>query len=55
MNVTRACLRFESQGRFHIKAQGCASKSRNSPFIGQTLRGKVMYTLCNGRVFYSAV
>ena len=28
------------------------SKSQNSPFLGQTLRGRVKYTICNGRVVY---
>lgn len=31
-----------------------ASKSSNSPFIGQTLRGKVRYTICEGKVIYCA-
>jgi dihydroorotase len=29
------------------------SKSANSPFIGQTLTGKVKYTICNGKILYS--
>ncbi len=29
-----------------------ASKSSNSPFIGQELYGKVKYTICNGTVIY---
>ena len=29
-----------------------ASKSTNSPFIGQELYGKVKYTLCNGKIVY---
>lgn len=28
------------------------SKSRNSPFLGWTLTGKVMYTVCEGKVVY---
>lgn len=28
------------------------SKSKNSPFIGETLYGKVKYTICNGKVIY---
>lgn len=28
------------------------SKSNNSPFIGMELTGKVLYTICNGRVVY---
>ena len=29
-----------------------ASKSSNSPFVGETLQGKVVYTICNGKVVY---
>lgn len=29
-----------------------ASKSSNSPFIGQSLCGKVKYTICDGRIVY---
>lgn len=29
-----------------------ASKATNSPFIGETLHGKVKYTICNGKVVY---
>lgn len=29
-----------------------ASKSQNSPFLGQTLRGKVKLTICSGKVVY---
>lgn len=29
-----------------------ASKSKNSPFAGQTLYGKIQYTICSGRVIY---
>lgn len=29
------------------------SKSSNSPFVGHNLYGKVMYTICNGKVIYS--
>lgn len=31
---------------------GFKSKSSNSPFTGQTLSGKVKYTICNGKVIY---
>lgn len=31
---------------------GFASKSRNSPFTGEKLYGKVKYTICGGRVVY---
>ena len=32
--------------------EGFESKSANSPFLGETLTGKVMYTVCKGRVVY---
>lgn len=31
---------------------GFESKSCNSPFLGQTMTGKVMYTICKGKVVY---
>lgn len=31
---------------------GFESKSSNSPFIGETLYGKVKYTICGGRIVY---
>ncbi len=31
-----------------------ASRSVNSPFFGRTLRGRVLYTICGGRVVYEA-
>jgi dihydroorotase len=30
-----------------------SSKSQNSPFLGEKLKGKVMYTIKNGEVVYS--
>ena len=32
----------------------CASKASNSPFIGETLKGVVKYTICDGKVVYQA-
>ena len=32
--------------------EGFESKSANSPFLGETLTGKVMYTVCGGKVVY---
>ena len=32
--------------------EGFESKSSNSPFLGATLTGKVMYTVCGGKVVY---
>lgn len=31
------------------------SKSENSPFIGESLQGKVKYTICNGKIVYQDV
>ncbi len=31
-----------------------ASKSSNSPFFGETLYGKIYYTICNGKIVYAA-
>lgn len=31
---------------------GFVSKSSNSPFLGETLYGKVHYTICNGKIVY---
>ncbi len=30
------------------------SKAKNSPFIGETLYGKVHYTICNGKIVYKS-
>lgn len=35
------------------KVENFASKSSNSPFIGQTLTGQVVKTICRGKVVYS--
>ena len=29
-----------------------ASKAANSPFIGETLKGQVKYTICKGQIVY---
>ena len=34
------------------KVDGFESKSSNSPFLGETLTGKVVYTICGGKVVY---
>lgn len=31
-----------------------ASKSSNSPFLGQTLTGKIIYTICDGKIVWAA-
>jgi dihydroorotase len=35
-----------------ITAEGLASKSKNTPFLGQTLAGRAVLTLVEGRVMF---
>lgn len=37
-----------------VTKEGFVSKSKNSPFIGWTLRGQVQYTICDGKLVYQA-
>ena len=34
------------------KVESFASKSSNSPFLGEELYGKVKYTICAGKIVY---
>lgn len=42
---------FDINESYEVK--GPKSKSVNSPFIGMKLKGKVKYTICNGRIVYT--
>ena len=33
---------------------GFVSKSKNSPFLGVKLFGKIYYTICDGKIIYKA-
>ena len=46
---------FDPDAAWTVKPAEFASKSRNSPFLGMTLYGRVLHTLCDGTVVYSAV
>lgn len=41
---------FDENEPWEVKS--FVSKSSNSPFVGQTLLGKVKYTICNGNIVY---
>ncbi len=45
---------FDPNAAWEVKAEDFASRSKNSPFIGRTLRGKVRHTICDGQIVYSA-
>lgn len=42
---------FDDEEQWEVR--DFSSKSSNSPFIGNTLFGKVKYTICNGEIVYS--
>lgn len=46
------CL-FDLESPFEVNPEFFASKSKNSPFIGQTLYGQTRYTLMNGNVVFA--
>lgn len=44
---------FDRNAEWTVEADRLASKSANSPFIGETLPGVVEYTICGGEVVYA--
>ncbi len=46
---------FDPEKTWIVKKEEFASKAANSPFIGEELTGKVMYTICKGRIVYEAL
>lgn len=46
---------FSPDERWKFDEESIVSKSHNSPLIGMELKGKVKYTICNGRLAYRAV
>jgi dihydroorotase len=42
----------DADREFILEKKNIASKSKNSPFIGRTVKGLVEYTICNGKVVY---
>jgi dihydroorotase len=45
---------FDPKAEWTYNARATKSKSRNTPFDGWTMQGKVRWTICEGRVAYSA-
>lgn len=43
---------FDPNEQYVYTKEMIVSKSKNSPFIGKTLKGKVKYTLVNGNIIY---
>ena len=43
---------FDPEMQWTIDSNDFASKSRNSPFIGRSVYGKVSYTFCGGKIVY---
>lgn len=43
---------FDPEVEYIYKEEDIVSKSKNSPFIGEKLKGKVIYTMVNGKIIY---
>jgi dihydroorotase len=43
---------IDADKEFVLEKKAIASKSKNSPFIGNKVKGLVEYTFCNGKVIY---
>jgi dihydroorotase len=44
----------DPEAKVVVRAEDFASSSKNSPFIGQKLQGKVLTTIVGGRVVFQA-
>lgn len=47
------CL-FDPQSEFQLSEQSLKSTGKNSPFLKQTLKGEVRYTILDGRISYQS-
>ncbi len=45
---------FDPSAKVRVEAGWLASSSRNTPFLGQALPGRIAWTIVGGRVAYSA-
>lgn len=44
---------FDKNAKWQVTREGFASKSCNSPFVGEWLPGVVAYTICDGKIVYN--
>lgn len=42
----------DPEAEWIVTKESILSKSKNSPYIGKTMKGKVLYTICNGKIVY---
>jgi len=45
---------FDPKAEWTVEPEKSKSRSRNTPFAGRRLKGKVRYTICEGRTVYQA-
>ena len=45
---------FETDSEFTIDPENFASKSRNTPFAGMSVKGRITHTIVSGRIVYEA-
>ena len=43
---------FDEERQWVVEEEEFASKASNSPFVGTRLTGKVVYTICGGKIIY---
>jgi dihydroorotase len=43
---------FDEEEKWMYTIDKVVSKSKNSPFIGKELTGKVKFTICNGKIVF---
>lgn len=45
---------IDPEAVYEIREEDMLSKGKNSPFIGRTVKGRVLFTICDGTVVYEA-
>lgn len=50
--IADICI-FDADAEYEVEACDMFSKSKNSPYIGKTLKGRVTTTICGGKIVYS--